>query len=285
MFKTALTALLAGIAIFQANAGNGVCLTPKGGLQPAFSPDGNQLVYVCETDEGSKKLFRLSLKKKKAKPVSIGISGTEPRRIIGTNKIVFFSDDPFPQIQLLNLNTGKSKVICPDTVPDGICSSLAGGRIAIPVKKDEKLKLFVYDIKKSTLTESGFTPSACSVSQDGKKIAVAFKYKGVDNFKVIETHSGKTFFQPKPMSSGGGMHPGGNHSPVFSSDGRFLAYVRANIQPLADVILVDLKTGKETKITTDSADNQAPVFSPNGRFIAYSSSRGGKYKVWIKELK
>ena len=285
MFKTALTAILAGIAIFQANAGNGVCLTPQGGLQPAFSPDGSRLVYVCETDEGAKKLFSLSLKKKNAKPVSLNINGTEPRRINGTNKIVFFSDDLFPQINILDIKTGKSKVICPDTVPDGICSSLTGGSFVIPIKKGEVLRLFVYNISKANLSDGKFADNACSVSLDGGKVAITFKSKGIDNFKIVEVGSGKVIFQPKPMSSGGGMHPGGNHSPVFSPDGRLLAYVSANIQPLADVILVDLKNGKKTRITTDSADNQSPVFSPDGRYIAYSSSGGGKYKVWIKKLK
>ena len=56
---------------------------------------------------------------------------------------------------------------------------------------------------------------------------------------------------------------GGAHSPVFSRDGDYLAWVDAGIQPLADIRVMNLKRGEEKAVTIDGRDHQFPAFVPD----------------------
>jgi len=277
-------ALIAAILSFPASADNGVCLTPRGGVQPEFTADGKQLVYVLENNDGEKRLLLKSLENTGAEPRDTGIAGTDPRRLNDPEKMVFFSDALAPEIKLWDLKTGKIEACCPGVIPEGPVGTLTSGAIVFPIKQSQGLELQVYDIRQGLRLPEKFPLNACAVSRDGKMTAVMENDKGVNIFKIVETSSGKTIFRTQTPPVAGGMQIGGCHSPAFSPDGRYVVYVQAGIQPIADLILVELATGKSTRLTNDAADNQSPVFSPDGKRIAYSSARNGKYRVWMLHL-
>lgn len=62
----------------------------------------------------------------------------------------------------------------------------------------------------------------------------------------------------------------------ISPDGKEICYVRNDDKMLAtstnqDIFLLNLETGKETKLTTNPALDHMPAYSPDGRFISYTS--------------
>ncbi len=51
-----------------------------------------------------------------------------------------------------------------------------------------------------------------------------------------------------------------------------------------EIYLLDLKTGKERRLTADSATDMDPAFSPDGRTIGFVSDRRGKFEVYLVDL-
>lgn len=81
------------------------------------------------------------------------------------------------------------------------------------------------------------------------------------------------------------VHPDGTgleqltNSPSFedqgalSPDGRTLAFVSTRGGGMANIWLLDLKTGRSRNLTPSSAGNFRPAWSPDGQWIAFSSNR------------
>lgn len=63
---------------------------------------------------------------------------------------------------------------------------------------------------------------------------------------------------------------------------RVAVSVRAPGAESADILLVDIDSGMETRVTTDAADDTAPVWSPDGRRILFASTRSGTKDIFQK---
>jgi len=67
---------------------------------------------------------------------------------------------------------------------------------------------------------------------------------------------------------------GSSHDYTYSPDGAFVAVVKNTDEMVAistnnDIFEIDVKTGKETRITTSKGGDAEPHYSPDGRYIAY----------------
>lgn len=96
---------------------------------------------------------------------------------------------------------------------------------------------------------------------------------GTSNLRFRDRRSDRIVFETKAKNAS--MQIGGCHSSVFMPDGRAAVYVAENIQPLTDIVMVDLHSGNTRKLTSDGADNQSPSVSPDGRRIVFSSLVSG----------
>ena len=105
---------------------------------------------------------------------------------------------------------------------------------------------------------------------------------GTSNLRFKDRRSGRIVFETKARNAS--MQIGGCHSPVFMPDGRAAVYVSEDIQPLADIVMVDLHSGITRKLTSDGADNQSPSVSPDGRRIVFSSLVSGTRCVRMLNL-
>ncbi len=76
---------------------------------------------------------------------------------------------------------------------------------------------------------------------------------------------------------------GNDYTPVFSPDGRRIAY--ASFRGLhADIYVMNLDGSRKTRITTtDSADEFYPAFSPDGRTITFQSDRDGDWEIFTAD--
>jgi len=68
--------------------------------------------------------------------------------------------------------------------------------------------------------------------------------------------------------------------PSFSPDGSRLLVSKTDQQAgKADLWIIDLATGKQTKLTNDTFQKVNPLWSPDGKYIYYASFRNGDFPV------
>jgi hypothetical protein len=78
--------------------------------------------------------------------------------------------------------------------------------------------------------------------------------------------------------------PADYSNPAMSPDGRRLAVSVRTPSNQRDILVFDLKTGAETRLTSDRADETNPVWSPDGTEILYCSDRPGRRDLFVRSL-
>jgi len=74
-------------------------------------------------------------------------------------------------------------------------------------------------------------------------------------------------------------HPGDASHPVFSPDGRWIAYYRIVGQE-RDIWILSTTDLTVTRFTDDPASDIQPAWSPDGSKLAFSSERDGRPGIW-----
>lgn len=91
------------------------------------------------------------------------------------------------------------------------------------------------------------------------------------------------------------MQPGGfnparlttdasDDAPAWSPDGTQVAFSSARTGNW-ELFVIDIATGRETRLTNELALDLAPTWSPDGRELAFLSNRGGAWAVHILDLR
>jgi Tol biopolymer transport system component len=71
-----------------------------------------------------------------------------------------------------------------------------------------------------------------------------------------------------------------DRQPVFSPDGRRLMF-SSNRSGNVDIWIMDLDTGRTSRLTDDPAGDWDPAFTPDGQSVLWSSDRGGNMEIWM----
>ncbi len=79
-------------------------------------------------------------------------------------------------------------------------------------------------------------------------------------------------------------HPGNASHPVFSPDGRWIAYYRI-VGEERDIWIVPSSGGQPARFTDDPANDIHPAWSPDGSLIVFSSERGGGIHLWVAPVR
>ena len=256
------------------------------GRTPAFTGDGKQIVCTVTDEDGDSKLCLVPLKKPESARV-LDVAGTSPVGAPGLQYVLFLGEGIFPELFRLDIKTGTAEKLELEDFPSGRPFLLNRERQlwAFPVGYDTPPKMAIVDMvakRKVDDTSWKLPEETLALSLDKRFAAVMRHTGGTSNFAVLDLSTcekPKVIFETKAENQS--MQIGGCHSPVFSPDGKWLAYVTADIQPIADIVLLNLKTRRRVNLTNDHADNQSPVFSPDGKKIAFSSCRNGKYQVFV----
>ena len=249
------------------------------GREPAFSGDGRFVVCRADGDNGEPELYRIEVKGGAIK--RLGVAGTSPIGFPGESDMLFLGTGIFPELYRLDTRTWEA-VSLPVPAPPSGAPFPAGKRlIAYPAGYEEPAPLVFFDLASSKQVSAvpGLPAGTVKLSADGRYAAIQTRIQGVCNLEVRDLKNGKSVF--KTDARAGSMQINGCHSPDFSPDGRFLVYVSGDIQPLADLMLLELESGKIEKLTTDGADNQSPRFSPDGRSLVFASCRDGRYRICL----
>jgi len=189
-----------------------------------------------------------------------------------------------------------------DELPDSTRASPDARRIAWTVKSEDRTAVFL-DGKKcgeyGAVVDILFSPDgkrfACvALREDGKKLALfldGVESKGYDAF-----HQENRYFGPFGRSVAfsvrdGGVfkvvrdgveskgYSGGASPPVFSPDGKRIAYI-AFPEPKPSTRLLVVVDGKEGPLY-DGIDKRSPLFSPDSRKCVYMAKKGERFVVVV----
>ena len=112
---------------------------------------------------------------------------------------------------------------------------------------------------------------AASYSPDGSKVAFVSERSGGAQIYIMNFDG----TDAKRVSFAGKY----NTDPVFSPDGKRLAYVSKTNN--FDIYTVKLDGTGLKRITQDQGDNEDPTWSPDGNYLAFRSTRTGPAHVWL----
>jgi TolB protein len=82
-----------------------------------------------------------------------------------------------------------------------------------------------------------------------------------------------------PPSGAGGMIS----SPMWSPDGKRLAFVQGDRRGNSDIMTLDLGSGRARRLTDGHGINTEPTWNPNGNQIAFTSDREGGPQVFLMQ--
>jgi Tol biopolymer transport system component len=117
-------------------------------------------------------------------------------------------------------------------------------------------------------------------SSDGSQIAYHGCDERGDNCGVRLIKAGG--FDPRRLTTDPG-DTAPSWSPAGAPGGAQVAFISARSGNW-EIYLVDVETGKETKLTDHPATDVAPTWSPDGRQLAFLSDRDGGWALYTLEL-
>lgn len=115
-----------------------------------------------------------------------------------------------------------------------------------------------------------------AIAPDRSAMAFVSLRMGSDDIWVERLRNGVPDGDPVRVTD----HPGSTAHPVFSPDGRWIAYFRV-VGDQRDVWIVPAGGGLPAQFTSDPAKDVHPEWSPDGSQLAFVSDRSGSYELWV----
>jgi eukaryotic-like serine/threonine-protein kinase len=211
--------------------------SPGQEVDPAFSPDGNQIAYLWNKDDQNNLNLYIKL-----------IGAGDPLRL--TN----------------SLGDCESPVWSPDghTVAYLRSSGKESGIYKIPALGGTEQRLLAIDSTNITI--------GLDWSPDGEFLIFSTKDSVQTRFSIFifslsNQKKRQLTFPPKETL--------GDNSPNISPDGKWIAFLRVFSYGSRDIYIIPFAGGTEKRITSDNKFVGDLAWSPDGREIIFSSNRGG----------
>lgn len=127
------------------------------------------------------------------------------------------------------------------------------------------------------LTRHGSLTLSPALSADGRLVYVT--YKGGPPEIWGQKRKGGPDEKLYPIGPSGVMLS----SPVWSPDGRRLAFVQGDRRGNTDIMVLDLASGRARRLTDGSGINTEPCWNPSGTQLAFTSDREGGPQVFLMQ--
>jgi Tol biopolymer transport system component len=228
--------------------------------EPAWSPDGRQLVYAG-----------WSLAEDGSRLVNLWIANAD-----GTGARQITSDSEWDWLPAWSPNgqwiAFTSRSTPEASQPGAVAQPQPGG---VPATATESGDWSIFLVRPDGSERLRLTDGGQSMapvwSPDGSKLAYHGTRDG--NLDVFVANADGT--QERRIT----QDPGDDWSPAWSPDGTRLVFT-SNRAGNDDVWEVSVTGGAATQLTHDRAADQVPVWSPDGSRIAFVSDRTGDVEVW-----
>jgi Tol biopolymer transport system component len=215
-------------------------------VQPAFSPDGNQVAFAWNADAGDSYSIYVKL-------VDAG-SPLQITRSPGVDSSPAWSPD------------GRYIAFARQ-------SSAGSGYYVVPALGGQERKLATsYSIPFSRGSSLDWSP-------DGKFLVAVDKTSPRDHLNIlsISADSGRvhTLLTQPPVFL---------QNPAVSPDGSWLAYVAGRGFLSQDIFVIPVSGGEPRQLTADNANIGGLAWNSSGSQIIFSSNRGGLFALWTISL-
>jgi TolB protein len=127
------------------------------------------------------------------------------------------------------------------------------------------------------LTRHGSLTLSPTVAPDGRLAYVTYKGGAPEIWGQRQKDGAHEKFYPS--SGAGGMLS----SPVWSPDGKRLAFVQGDRRGNSDIMVLDMATNRVRRLTDGNGINTEPSWNPNGNQIAFTSDREGGPQVFLMQ--
>ncbi len=112
---------------------------------------------------------------------------------------------------------------------------------------------------------TGVVDAYPSLSPDGKKILLQSNRTG--SFEIFTTNPDGTGLKQLTFDNVG------NYTPVWSPDGRSIAFASGRENDESDIYIMDSDGKNQKRLTNSPGDDSHPHFSPDGKIIIFNSPR------------
>jgi serine/threonine-protein kinase len=152
-----------------------------------------------------------------------------------------------------------------------------GQRLALDIDEGNRQDVWLYDLRRGTLTRLTFDGGMFPVwTPDGKKVTFESNKEGPTNlFWRSADGSGA---EERLTTSDNPQHQG-----QWSPNGETLAFTEAALATGWDIWTLSLKDGRKVQAFLQTPFNETnPAFSPDGRWVAYQSDESGRDEVYVQ---
>ncbi len=118
-------------------------------------------------------------------------------------------------------------------------------------------------------------PDTASMAPDSSAIAFSAEYREGYCIFLQRLQGGQPAGRPRVLIA----QPGTYANPVFSPDGRWLAFHRV-IGDQRNIWILPVEGGAPLQFTTNDAADVCPFFSADGTHLAFASDRSGRFQIW-----
>jgi len=215
-------------------------------MQPAFSPDGNQVAFVWSGEKDDNQDIYV--------------------RLVDGGNWVRLTNHPGDDVNPVWSPDGRTIAFYRSS-PDG------DGIFLVPALGGAERKLTGVWANRFAFG----THKWIHWSPNGKWLVVSDKTSADEPFSLflLSPETGEKRRVTSPPAS-----VVGDCSPAFSPDGKQLAFVRVISAVVGEVYLVSLSGGEPKRLTFDGAGASNLAWTPNGREIVFASRHGGKSRLF-----
>ena len=282
-----------GIYVMGATGESAVRLVGEG-YDPAWSPDGDWIVYATEgvsdprRRSNASSLSRVRVADGRVEPIETGGDAVQPSWSPNDLRIAYwgYSTGTFKRI-VWTIPVGGGD---PVAVTDG--ASIDWNPVWSPDGRylyfvsDRNLSMTLWRVRidersgrvqgsPEDLTTPAEWSGFLSLSGDGKQIAYATRDDKANVERIaFDPAMGRVEGEPKPVTQGSRMV----RSIDVSPDGRSIVFDTS--LPQEDLFVIGADGEAMRQLTNDTARDRLPRWSPDGQQILFYSDRGGNYQAW-----
>jgi eukaryotic-like serine/threonine-protein kinase len=284
-----------GIFVMGADGGNLRRLT-QGGFNPAWSPDGREIVYATSPansphsrSKANSQLRVVNVETGEHRPFDIGSGkdAVQPSWSPNGARIAYWGlRGTDRDIWTVSARGGEPLPVTSDDAtdwnpvwsPDGkylyFASDSHGVMRFWRVQIDQMTGRVIGE--REAVTGSGAESWHPSFSRDGKRMAYV-NYMVKENFQLVGFDPQKEIIVgPQTLITSGERRV---TAPELSPDGQWLAYYTFG-SPQEDLFIARQDGSEPRQLTNDRRRDRVPRWSPDGKRIAFYSDRSGGYEIW-----